>query len=108
MRQDGSSRFAPGNQWALFPSVALAWRISQEPFLSGVGGLSDLKLRASWARTGNQSFGDYLQYTTYTFSDAQSKVLFGNQYINTVRPSAVDPGTRPSKKSRTERSRTRS
>ena len=91
VRQDGSSRFAPGNQWALFPSVALAWRISQEPFLSGVGGLSDLKLRASWARTGNQSFGDYLQYTTYTFSDAQSKVLFGNQYINTVRPSAVDP-----------------
>ncbi len=91
LRQDGSSRFGPGNQWGTFPSVALAWRLSQEPFMQGRWGLSDLKLRASWARTGNQSFGDYLAYSTYTYSDAQTQVLFGNTFIPTIRPSAVDP-----------------
>src|SRR5438105_13287466 len=90
VRRDGSSRFGPGNQWGTFPSVSLAWRISQEPFMHSVGGLSDLKLRGSWAQTGNQAFGDYLQYSTYAFSDAQTKVQFGNQFVTTIRPSAVD------------------
>ncbi len=90
VRRDGSSRFGPDHQWGTFPSFALAWRLSQEPFMQGRWGLSDLKLRASWARTGNQSFGDYLAYTTYTYSDAQSQVYFGGQYITTIRPSAVD------------------
>jgi len=90
VRRDGSSRFGPGHQWGNFPSVALAWRISQEPFLQGVGSLSDLKLRASWARTGNQAIGDYLQYPTYTYSDGQTRVQFGNQFVTTIRPSAVD------------------
>ena len=91
VRRDGSSRFGPGNQWGTFPSAAVAWRISQESFLQGVGGLSDLKLRASWAKTGNQAFQDYLQYPTYTFSDGQTQVQFGNVYTTTIRPSAVDP-----------------
>ncbi len=90
LRRDGSSRFGPGNQWGTFPSVALAWRISQEPFMQRFGSLSDLKLRASWAQTGNQAFGDYLQYPTYTYSDGQTQVLFGNQFVTTIRPSAVD------------------
>jgi len=90
LRRDGSSRFGPGNQWGTFPSVALAWRISQEPFLRQFGALSDLKLRVSWAKTGNQAFGDYLQYPTYTYSDGQTQVQFGNQFITTIRPSAVD------------------
>jgi len=90
VRHDGSSRFGPGNQWGTFPSVALAWRVSGEPFMQGKWGLSDLKLRASWARTGNQAFGDYLQYATYTYSDAQSQVWFGDQFVTTIRPSAVD------------------
>ena len=92
VRQDGSSRFGPSNQWGTFPSVAVAWRLSQEPFMQGRWGLSDLKLRASWARTGNQSFGDYLAYSTYTYSDAQTQVQFGNTFTPTIRPSAVDEG----------------
>jgi iron complex outermembrane receptor protein len=92
VRQDGSSRFAPSHQWATFPSVALAWRLSQEPFMQGRWGLSDLKLRASWARTGNQSFNDYLAFSTYTYSDAQTLVQFGNTFVPTIRPSAVDEG----------------
>ncbi len=92
VRRDGSSRFGSGNQWGTFPAVALAWRILQEPFMQGFGGLSELKIRGSWAQTGNQAFGDYLQYPTYTYSDGQTQVQFGNQFVTTIRPSAVDPG----------------
>jgi TonB-dependent starch-binding outer membrane protein SusC len=89
VRRDGSSRFGPGNQWATFPSVALAWRLSQESFLRPFG-LSDLKLRASWAKTGNQAFGDYLWLPTYTYGDPLTRVQLGNEFVTTIRPSAVD------------------
>lgn len=91
VRHDGSSRFGPGHQWGTFPAVSVAWRISQEPFLRSVTALSDLKVRASWAKTGNQAFGDYLQYPTYTYSNAQAQYYFGGQFIPTIRPGAVDP-----------------
>jgi iron complex outermembrane receptor protein len=91
VRRDGSSRFAPSRQWGTFPAVSLGWRLSEESFLRGMESLSDLKLRASWARTGNQAIGDYLYYPTYTYSDALSKVQFGGSFISTIRPSAVDP-----------------
>src|SRR5438034_601742 len=97
VRRDGSSRFGPGNQWGTFPSAALAWRVSQESFMQGLGGLSDLKLRTSWAKTGNQAFQDYLQFPTYTFSDGQTQVQFGNVYTTTIRPSAVNPNRSVSK-----------
>jgi TonB-dependent starch-binding outer membrane protein SusC len=91
VRHDGSSRFGAGNEWGTFPSVALAWRLSEEPFLGGAGGLSDLKLRGSWAKTGNQSFGNYLAYSSYQMSDPQAQYIFGDTIITTSRPSAVDP-----------------
>jgi len=90
VRRDGSSRFGPGNQWGTFPAVSGAWRLSQESFMRGFTKLSDLKIRASWAKTGNQAFGDYLQYPTYTIGDAQSQYYLGNQFVSTIRPSAVD------------------
>jgi iron complex outermembrane receptor protein len=94
MRRDGSSRFGPGRQWGSFPAVSLGWRLSEEPFLRGVSAISDLKLRASWAQTGNQAFGNYLQYASYLLSDAQTQAQFGNEYVPTIRPSAVDPNIR--------------
>jgi iron complex outermembrane receptor protein len=91
VRRDGSSRFGPGNQWGVFPAVSGAWRLSQESFLRGISSLSDLKLRASWAKTGNQAFGDYQQYPTYTFSDAAAQYYLGALgFVSTIRPSAVD------------------
>jgi len=91
LRRDGSSRFGPDNAWATFPSVALAWRISDESFLSGSRSwLSDLKLRYSWAKTGNQAFGNYLWSSTYTFSTETACPQFGSQFVCTIRPSAVD------------------
>ncbi|MGQ0815068.1 MAG: SusC/RagA family TonB-linked outer membrane protein [Gemmatimonadota bacterium] len=91
LRRDGSSRFGPQNAWGTFPAVAVAWRLSEESFMQGIAGLSDLKLRGSWGKTGNQSFANYQQYTTYTVGDAQSQIWFGDQFVSTVRPSAADP-----------------
>ena len=58
-RADGSSVFGADNKWGYFPSGSVAWRISEEPFLQGVSGLSDLKLRASYGQTGNQGIDPY-------------------------------------------------
>lgn len=91
VRRDGSSRFGPDNQWGTFPAAALGWRVSQEPFMQGVGWLSDLKLRASWGISGNQAFGDYLWISTYRPGDALARVQFGDEFVGTIRPSAVDP-----------------
>jgi iron complex outermembrane receptor protein len=91
LRRDGSSRFGPDNQWGTFPSVAVAWRISEESFMPKFAGLSDLKLRGSWARTGNQSFGDYLNVSTYTIGNDQAQYAFADSFFTTIRPSAVDP-----------------
>jgi len=91
IRRDGSSRFGPGNLWGNFPAVSVGWRISREPFMSGASAISDLKLRASWGKTGNQAFGDYLQFSTYQGCNAKAQVQFGSQFVCPFRPSAVDP-----------------
>jgi len=53
IRRDGSSNFGAGNRWGTFPSVAGAWRISEEPFLRDVKFVDNLKLRVGWGQTGN-------------------------------------------------------
>ncbi|QMW03439.1 SusC/RagA family TonB-linked outer membrane protein [Spirosoma foliorum] len=58
-RYDGSSRFGPNKQFGFFPSGSVAWRISEEEFLSKTGFLNDLKLRASYGFTGNEQIGDF-------------------------------------------------
>ena len=59
-RQDGSSKFGKDSRWGYFPSVALGWRISEEDFFNKDGLISNLKLRASWGRLGNeQALGYY-------------------------------------------------
>lgn len=54
VRRDGSTRFGDNHKWGIFPSIALAWRISQEDFLSGFDKLSDLKFRIGYGEIGNQ------------------------------------------------------
>ena len=72
MRRDGSSRFK--DHWAMFPSVALAWKINDEAFLKNVDVLSDLKLRLGWGKTGQQDINnDYGYFAIYnTFTNAQA------------------------------------
>jgi TonB-linked SusC/RagA family outer membrane protein len=59
LRADGSSRFGKGNKWGYFPSVALGYRLSEEPFIRNLDIFNDLKLRASYGLTGNQEIGSY-------------------------------------------------
>ena len=91
VRRDGSSRFGPDNQWGTFPSAALAWRVSEEPFMERFPVVSDLKLRASWGVNGNQAFGNYQWVSSYLSGNGQAQVQFGNDFVSTIRPSAVDP-----------------
>ena len=63
-RADGSSKFAPGNQWGYFPSVAAAWRISDESWMESASEwLNNLKLRASYGVAGNNNIaaGQYMK-----------------------------------------------
>jgi TonB-linked SusC/RagA family outer membrane protein len=58
-RYDGASRLAKGNKWKMFPSGAISWRISEEPFMSNFSSIDDLKLRASYGESGSQSVDVY-------------------------------------------------
>lgn len=58
-RTDGSSRFAAGNKYEMYPSVAGAWKVSEEAFMQDVNFINDLKLRASYGRSGSQGIESY-------------------------------------------------
>ena len=92
MRSDASSRFAKGSRWSTFPSVAAAWRISQESFMKGIRSwLDDLKIRASWGQTGSATgLGLYPSYTLIstgglilnnTYQQIASLKTIGNQEL---------------------------
>lgn len=67
VRRDASSRFLSAQRYATFPAFSVGWRVSEEGFLRDVGLISDLKLRAGWGQTGNQSgISDYNAYSTYS------------------------------------------
>ena len=79
VRRDGTSRFNKDNRWGTFPSVALAWRVSEEAFLKDNTVLSNLKLRASYGVTGQQDgIGNYNYLPVYTYSQTGAEVQFGN------------------------------
>ncbi|MCG6190329.1 TonB-dependent receptor [Maribellus maritimus] len=70
IRYDGSSRFADGKRWGLFPSFSAGWRISQEGFLLDNRIISNLRLRASWGQLGNQDIGLYRYLNTYNLEES--------------------------------------
>ena len=73
MRADGSSKFAPGNQWGYFPAAALAWRINQESFMEGTEDwLSNLKLRLSYGTVGNNRIASTMYMMTYGINTAKA------------------------------------
>ncbi len=59
IRRDGASNFAANNRFAVFPSFAVGWKVSNEEFFGNVKGISSLKLRASYGMTGNQAIGPF-------------------------------------------------
>src|SRR5690606_19390884 len=58
-RADGSSRYSKGEKWGFFPSVALAWRLSEESFVKDVTWINDLKLRMGYGKTGSTALSPY-------------------------------------------------
>ena len=74
VRRDGSSNFSKGNRWGTFPSAALAWRISEEPFMKNVTAISNLKFRVGWGQTGNA--GGIAGRSTYALSSVDTKYQF--------------------------------
>ncbi|MRS64743.1 SusC/RagA family TonB-linked outer membrane protein [Larkinella terrae] len=100
-RSDGSSRFGSRKRYALFPSFAAAWRVSEEDFLKGNRYINDLKLRASYGRSGNNNIGNYshlasINAESYVFGTTQvtaSSVGLSNPYLSWEVSDQVDVGT---------------
>jgi TonB-linked SusC/RagA family outer membrane protein len=67
VRNDGSSRFAIGNKWGLFPSISLGWMVSKENFMQSFENLNSFKIRGSYGTLGNQNIGLF-KYTANVFS----------------------------------------
>jgi TonB-linked SusC/RagA family outer membrane protein len=65
VRRDGSSKFGPANRYGTFPSVSAGWNIGREKFMTGLGFISDLKIRASWGISGNDRIGNYIYQQSY-------------------------------------------
>lgn len=92
MRADGSSRFSPDTRWGYFPSVALAWRMSDERFFQRFESLSNLKMRFGWGVTGQQDIlgNDYPYIANYGQSTQTAQYQFGNQFYYLLRPAPYD------------------
>ncbi|MDF2191144.1 TonB-dependent receptor [Paraflavitalea sp. CAU 1676] len=80
-RYDGSSRFAKGHKYGFFPSFSAGWRISEEAFMQPLREVvTELKLRGSWGRLGNQNIGNY----PFTSSIVQGSYSMGGAIVNTA------------------------
>nr|WP_321408807.1 SusC/RagA family TonB-linked outer membrane protein [uncultured Carboxylicivirga sp.] len=99
LRNDGSSRFSEDNRWGLFPSVALAWNMKEESFLSNSDVLSTLKMKLGYGVTGQQDIGsDYGYFGTYKSGQATAQYLYYNNVtgsytkvpITSIRPNGYD------------------
>jgi len=86
LRADGSSRFGPNNRFGIFPSGAVAWRLSNENFMQPINFISELKLRGSFGKSGNQNIGE-LQFTE-TFGSGAAAV-FDDSEITSVAPNRL-------------------
>ncbi len=99
VRGDGSSRFAPGRQWGVFPAVALGWKMKEESWLKDVNWLSELKLRLGFGITGQQEInqGDYPGLVLYSISREHASYTLGEKdangnykYYQSYRPEAFN------------------
>lgn len=89
VRRDASSRFSKDTRWGTFPSVALGWTLTEEPWLKDNKVVSNLKLRASYGVTGQQEgIGNYNYLLVYTSSVTGAEAFINGQYITTYRPEA--------------------
>ncbi len=80
VRRDGSTKFGSNNQYATFPSLALAWNVHEEGFLKDISSINQLKLRLGWGKTGNQEFPSGASLSRLTFgTQSISQANYGNK-----------------------------
>jgi len=79
-RADGSSKFPKDNRWGYFPSFSLAWNVSDEPFMGKYFFLSNLKLRTSWGKTGNDRIAEYSYYDKMRSLSAREGSIYSTEY----------------------------
>jgi TonB-linked SusC/RagA family outer membrane protein len=93
VRGDGSSRFAPGHRWGFFPSLAFAWRISEENIIKeNISNLSNLKLRISAGKLGNQNIGDFAYSSIIALGGYSPNYIFGDNLVTgSVQTSISNP-----------------
>ncbi len=90
LRADGSSNFARGNRWGIFPSVSAGWILTNEKWMEDAGNWLDfLKLRASWGQNGNASISNF-QYLTGIELDEDASYYFANKGVAST---GAVPGT---------------
>jgi TonB-linked SusC/RagA family outer membrane protein len=89
IRRDGSSKFGEGFKWGTFPSVAAAWRVSSEPFMSNVNFINDLKFRAGWGQTGNQETRAFAFLSLVNFNPVYPTGSTGEPGQGNLNPAAV-------------------
>ncbi|MCC8153595.1 MAG: TonB-dependent receptor [Tannerellaceae bacterium] len=95
LRADASSRFAKDNRWGYFPSAAFAWRTISEGFMQDFDLFSDLKVRLSYGKTGQQDIGsDYPYLPTFIASYDDTRYQFGDTWYTTYRVNGYDPNIR--------------
>jgi len=89
MREDVSTRFAPGIRTGYFPAGSAAWVISREDFLKNDPTISNLKLRVGYGVTGNEGgIGNYDYLSDYSLSNTGAQYQFGNTFYQAYRPGA--------------------
>lgn len=89
LRADGTNVFSPGNKWGVFPAVAIAWRLSEEPFMETTREwLNNLKLRVSYGKAGNARVNSYWRQTYEPITSV--KYLY---YQNEIGQSGLQPST---------------
>lgn len=92
IRRDGSSRFSPDTRWGNFPSIAFAWRMSEEDFLKSSKTISNLKLRLGYGTTGQQDItaSDYPYLASYSISTGTTRYLLGDSAYYMYRGAPYD------------------
>ena len=84
LRRDGSSKFAEGKQYGIFPAVSVGWRISEEEFLKSSEVIDELKLRASYGSVGNQNIPNFKYLATYSNNGGTYQYTLGQTPVNAM------------------------
>jgi iron complex outermembrane receptor protein len=91
VRRDGSSRFNPDLRWKTFPGISGAWVLSEEKWIKAISGITNLKLRYGYGKTGQQDVGDNYPYIArYTVGTNTAQYQFGSNYYSVYRPVGYD------------------